>query len=105
MVKAGNPKKLHSIRDLSNPKVRFLNRQSSAGTRLVLDWLLRENGVLAQEIVGYGNVEPTHSAVAAMIASGHADVGLKVEAAARQFGLGSCRCCGKTISSSRDAIC
>lgn len=88
MVKAGNPKRLRSIRDLSRPKVRFLNRQSGAGTRLVLDWLLRENGVAAQEIAGYGNVELTHSAVAAMIASGHADVGLGVEAAARQFGLG-----------------
>jgi putative molybdopterin biosynthesis protein len=41
-----------------------------------------------QTIAGYGDVEMTHSAVAAMIASGHADAGLGVEAAARQFDLG-----------------
>lgn len=88
MVKAGNPKKLRSIRDLSRPGIRFLNRQRGAGTRLLLDWLLQENGIAAQEIAGYGNAELTHSAVAAMIASGHADVGLGVEAAANEFKLG-----------------
>lgn len=88
MVAPGNPKKLRGIRDLTRPTVRFLNRQSGAGTRLLLDWLLRENGIAAKTIAGYGDVEMTHSAVAAMIASGHADAGLGVEAAARQFGLG-----------------
>lgn len=88
MVKAGNPKKLRSIRDLARPGIRFLNRQRGAGTRLLLDWLLQENGIAAQEIAGYGNAELTHSAVAAMIASGHADVGLGVEAAAHEFKLG-----------------
>jgi molybdate-binding protein len=88
LVAPGNPKKLRTIRDLTRPGVRFLNRQSGAGTRLLLDWLLRENGIAAQTIAGYGDVEMTHSAVAAMIASGHADAGLGVEAAARQFNLG-----------------
>jgi len=88
LVAPGNPKKLRGIRDLARPNVRFLNRQSGAGTRLLFDWLLRENGIAAQTIAGYGNVELTHSAVAAMIASGHADAGLGVEAAASQFGLG-----------------
>ena len=88
MVAPGNPKKLRGVRDLTKPNVRFLNRQSGAGTRLLLDWLLRENGIAARTIAGYGDVELTHSAVAAMIASGHADAGLGVEAAARQFDLG-----------------
>lgn len=88
LVAPGNPKKLRNIRDLTRPGVRFLNRQSGAGTRLLLDWLLRQNGIAASAITGYGDVEMTHSAVAAMIASGHADAGLGVEAAARQFKLG-----------------
>lgn len=88
LVAPGNPKKLRGIRDLARPGVRFLNRQSGAGTRLLLDWLLRQNDIAASAIAGYGDVEMTHSAVAAMIASGHADAGLGVEAAARQFNLG-----------------
>ena len=88
LVAPGNPKKLHGIRDLTRPGVRFLNRQSGAGTRLLLDWMLRENNIASRSIAGYGDVEMTHSAVAAMIASGHADAGLGVEAAARQFDLG-----------------
>lgn len=88
MVAPGNPKKLRGIRDLTKPNVRFLNRQSGAGTRLLFDWLLQENSIAARTIAGYGDVELTHSAVAAMIASGHADAGLGVEAAARQFDLG-----------------
>ncbi len=88
MVAPSNPKKLRNVRDLAKPNVRFLNRQTGAGTRLLLDWMLRENGIAARAIAGYDDVELTHSAVAAMIASGHADAGLGVEAAARQFGLG-----------------
>lgn len=88
LVAPGNPKKLRGIRDLTRPGVRFLNRQSGAGTRLLLDWMLRQNNIAARNIAGYGDVEMTHSAVAAMIASGHADAGLGVEAAARQFDLG-----------------
>jgi molybdate transport repressor ModE-like protein len=88
LVAPGNPKKLRGIRDLARPGVRFLNRQSGAGTRLLLDWMLQENNIAARSIAGYGDVEMTHSAVAAMIASGHADAGLGVEAAARQFDLG-----------------
>ncbi len=87
IVAAGNPKKLRGIRDITKRGVHFLNRQSGAGTRLLLDWLLRENGIATKEVAGYGEVELTHSAVAAMIASGHADVGLGVETVARQFGL------------------
>ncbi len=87
IVAAGNPKKLRGIRDITKRGVHFLNRQSGAGTRLLLDWLLRENGIATKAVAGYGEVELTHSAVAAMIASGHADVGLGVETVARQFGL------------------
>lgn len=87
MVKAGNPKRLRSIHDLSRRGVRFLNRQSGAGTRLLLDLMLRRTGIDPVAIAGYGDVQHTHSAVSAMIASGEADVGLGIESAARRFGL------------------
>lgn len=87
MVKPGNPKRLHTIRDLSRRGVRYLNRQSGAGTRLLLDLMLRHTGIDPASISGYGDVQHTHSAVSAMIASGEADVGLGIESAARRFGL------------------
>lgn len=87
MVAAGNPKKLKNIRDLTRAGLRFVNRQAGAGTRLLLDLLLAEGDMRPQEISGYDNEEFTHAAVAATIASGAADVGMGVEAAARRFGL------------------
>ncbi len=67
---------------------RFVNRQPGSGTRLLLDHLLAEAGVQAEQIEGYhSRSEHTHVAVAAAVAAGQADAGLGVEAAAREFGL------------------
>ena len=79
--------RLHSLRVLAQDGVRFVNRQAGSGTRLLLDLLLAESGVAPNDINGYANEEFTHAAVAATIASGAADAGLGVEAAARRFGL------------------
>lgn len=87
MLLAGNPHKLKSLRDLTAAGVRFVNRQAGSGTRLLLDLLLADQHVSPEEIAGYRNEEFTHAAVAATIASGAADAGLGVEAAARRFGL------------------
>ena len=45
----------------------------------------------ADAISGYAREEPTHLAVAAAIAAGRGDAGLGITAAARAFGLTSCR--------------
>lgn len=87
MLTKGNPQKLRTLRDLKRPGMRFINRQAGSGTRLLLDLLLAQDKLLAQDIPGYDIEEFTHAAVAATIASGAADAGLGVEAAARRFGL------------------
>lgn len=87
MVASGNPKKLRSVADLARPNVRFLNRQPGAGTRLLLDLLLQQQGIEGSRVKGYNSEEHTHAAVAALIAGGEADVGMGIEAAARRFGL------------------
>ncbi|MEK8028903.1 substrate-binding domain-containing protein [Pseudaquabacterium rugosum] len=70
------------------PPLRFVNRQPGSGTRLLMDQLLLEHGLLPRQIPGYLDApEDSHLAVAAAIASGHGDAGPGVEAAARQFGL------------------
>ncbi|MGL6159104.1 substrate-binding domain-containing protein [Microbulbifer sp.] len=87
MVKADDPGSIRGIADLARPGVRFINRQKDSGTRSLLDELLRREGVPADRIAGYDDEEFTHSAVAAFVAAGMADVGFGVEAAARQFSL------------------
>ena len=67
---------------------RFVNRQPGSGTRLLMDHLLQQAALAPQDIPGYlTRVEQTHVAVAAAVASGAADVGLGIEAAAREGGL------------------
>ncbi|EPC03788.1 hypothetical protein L861_00395 [Litchfieldella anticariensis FP35 = DSM 16096] len=87
MVKADNPKRIAGLEDLVRNDVHFINRQQESGTRALLDGMLREAGLSMRRIQGYEVEEFTHSAVAAYIAAGMADVGFGVEAAARQFGL------------------
>ncbi len=87
MTASGNPKGIREIADLARCGVRFVNRQPGSGTRLALDALLGQAGCDPAGIEGYEDEEYTHSAVAALVASGAADVGLGLEAAARRFGL------------------
>ncbi|HZE22052.1 MAG TPA: substrate-binding domain-containing protein, partial [Desulfobaccales bacterium] len=87
MVAAGNPKQIKTIKDLARPEVRFINRQRGAGTRLLLDYLLKEEGLEADQVQGYEREEYTHMAVAVNVFSGTADVGLGIMAAARALGL------------------
>jgi molybdate transport repressor ModE-like protein len=88
MIKADNPHQIRGLADLLRSEVRFINRQKDSGTRALLDGLLRDAGLSVRKIRGFELEEYTHSAVAAYIAAGMADVGFGVEAAARQFGLG-----------------
>ncbi len=84
MVPRGNPRQLKTLSDLTDKGVRFINRQPESGTRLCLDRLLAEAGVSPARVKGYQNEEFTHAAVAATVASGMADAGFGIEAAARQ---------------------
>jgi molybdate-binding protein len=88
MTAVGNPKKIRGIKDLTRKDVRFLNRQPGSGTRLISDAMFEEAGLDTRRVRGFGSEEFTHMAVAAMIASGAADAGFGIKAAAAQFGLG-----------------
>lgn len=87
MVARGNPLCIKSLRDLTGPKVRFVNRDHDSGTRLLFDQLLSLHRIDEAKINGAQQIEFTHAAVAAYVASGMADACFGVEAAARQFGL------------------
>ena len=85
MVKKGNPHNIKTVADLKNRK--YVNRQRGAGTRVLFDWLLKENGIAPEEIDGYRNEEFTHTAVAALIAAGNADAGMGIYSAAKMYDL------------------
>jgi putative molybdopterin biosynthesis protein len=71
-----------------NAPLRFVNREPGSGTRLLIDHLMQEHGLGPKALPGYdSHVEHTHVAVGACIASGLADVGPGIEAAAIEFGL------------------
>ncbi len=82
LVPSGNPKSIHGLQDLARPGVRFVNRQRGAGTRILLDYHLHKIAVEPAQIDGYGHEEYTHLMVAAAVASGAADCGLGIHAAA-----------------------
>jgi putative molybdopterin biosynthesis protein len=87
LVAPGNPKGLAGLDDLAGGVIVFVNRQRGAGTRVLLDHELGKTGIAAEDVAGYEREEYTHLAVAAAVASGRADCGLGIPAAARAVGL------------------
>ncbi|MGH7824975.1 MAG: molybdopterin biosynthesis protein [Candidatus Binatia bacterium] len=87
LVQPGNAKRVCDLKDLARRDINFVNRQRGSGTRVLLDFELNRLGINPREIHGYEKEEFTHMAVAAMIASGLADVGLGVRSAAKALGL------------------
>ncbi|MEL7625238.1 MAG: molybdopterin biosynthesis protein [Anaerolineaceae bacterium] len=85
MVTKGNPLEIKSIADLA--RVNYVNRQKGSGTRILLDYLLKQNGLEPGQIKGYDREEITHTAVAAAVASGTADAGMGILAAAKIYDL------------------
>ncbi len=87
IVAKGNPRGLSGWQDAANPDLSFMNRQRGAGTRVLLDYELGRLGIDPATMVGYGREEYTHLAVAAAVASGTADAGLGIRAAANALDL------------------
>ncbi|WP_238119334.1 MULTISPECIES: helix-turn-helix transcriptional regulator [unclassified Xanthobacter] len=76
------PSRLKEARGL-----RFQLRQPEAGSELVLDRLLQREGLSRADLLPVDTVERSETDLAMAIATGRADVGLGIEAAARQFNL------------------
>ncbi|MFT4992621.1 MAG: putative molybdopterin biosynthesis protein [Polaromonas sp.] len=87
MVAKDNPQGITGLKDLGRPALRYINRASGSGTRVLLDELLADSGTDPSTVNGYSTQEPSHAAVAQAVASGSADMGLGIEAAALEKGL------------------
>lgn len=87
MVSVGNPKGIKTLTDLVDKKARLINRQPNSGTRELLGALLQEQSIRTSDLIGFDQYEYTHTAVAAQVATGMADVGFGMQAAAARFDL------------------
>jgi len=88
MVRREHAALVRTFADVVRNRLRFVNRQVGSGTRMLVDHLMHEHSIEPAALPGYhGLTEETHVAVALCVASGLADAGVGVEAAALEFGL------------------
>lgn len=87
VVCPGNPLNIKGIGDLVRNEVRYINRQKGAGTRVLLDHLLKKEGISSASINGYHREEYTHLAVAAAVKNDACDTGMAIFASAKAMGL------------------
>ena len=85
IVEKGNPLGITGVKDLVN--VKYINRQRGAGTRVLLDYLIKKEGIQPSQIKGYDREGATHMAVAAAIAGKSADAGMGILSAAKAMNL------------------
>ena len=87
MVAKGNPLDIRSFADIAKAGVRYVNRQKGSGTRILTDYLCKQEGLDTASIYGYDREEMTHTSVAAQIVNGSADVGMGIYSAAKLYDL------------------
>ena len=87
MVARGNPLNIQKFSDIAAEGVRYVNRQKGSGTRILTDYLCKQENLDASAIYGYDREELTHTSVAAQIVSGSADAGMGIYSAAKLYGL------------------
>jgi len=83
----GNPLGIAGIENIAENKVRFVNRQEGSGTRVLLDYHLKNSGIPSDAINGYDREVYTHVEVGLSILSGEADAGIATVAVSRLMGL------------------
>ncbi len=73
--------------NLADKRLRFVNRQSGSGIRVLLDDELKKRGIAPEKITGYDAEVYTHLEVGLSIVSGEADCGIASAATAKIFDL------------------
>ena len=87
MVAKGNPLNIQKFSDVAREGIRYVNRQKGSGTRILTDYLCKQENLDASAIYGYDREELTHTSVAVQIASGSADAGMGIYSAAKLYDL------------------
>ena len=87
MVAKGNPLNIQKFSDIAREGIRYVNRQKGSGTRILTDYLCKQDNLDTAAIYGYDREELTHTSVAAQIVSGSADAGMGIYSAAKLYDL------------------
>ena len=87
MITKGNPLGIRTVADLTQPRVRFINREPGAALRVLLDDHLQRNAITPEAINGYSNEVSSHREGAYRIACHVADAALGLRAIAEAFDL------------------
>lgn len=87
MLAAGNPKGVGGIADLAASGLRVIDRQSGAGSRLLLDRLLQQAGIERAALNVIEDHAVSETDVAREVHAGQVDAGVGIEAAAHEAGL------------------
>jgi putative molybdopterin biosynthesis protein len=87
MVPQGNPLEVTGVADLAESQADYANRQKGAGTRILFDLLLKEQGLTPEQINGYDREMFSHLSVAAEVKGNEKAVGLGIYPAAKAMNL------------------
>jgi putative molybdopterin biosynthesis protein len=87
VVAPGNPLEIRCPEDLGRASVRIVNREQGAGSRDLLDRLLKQNGLKPVNVSGYDDVAKGHLEAAYAVSTGRSDCCVATASAAAAFGL------------------
>ncbi len=87
IVQKGNPKNIHSVKDLGNQGIKIINRQLGTGTRQLFDKELKKSGLKGETINGYENSLSRHMDIGLQILTNKADAGPGIRPVASILGL------------------
>jgi len=88
IVAAGNPHGIQELTDLVSKNLRLIDRQAGAGSKILLDHLLKQAGINQEQLRIIDKAVRTEMDVGLAVSSGKADAGVAIEAVARQLHLG-----------------
>ncbi|MDR7855351.1 molybdopterin biosynthesis protein [Tissierella sp.] len=87
IVQKGNPRNIRDFKDLVRDDIIYVNRQRGAGTRILLDYHLKLDGIDIEKVKGYSREMTTHMAVATAVKTGTATTGLGIYSASKALDL------------------
>ena len=87
LLEKGNPKTITSVKDITRPGIRVVNRSLSTGTRLLFDRELQQHGIAPKSVAGYDHEVNSHMEVGLEVLAGRAHFGPGIRPVAALLGL------------------